>query len=237
MPLAPTIFLLPGWLDSGPSHWQSRWEALHGDTRVQQSDWQRPLRGDWCARLDDVVANHITALDTSLTSLSIQELPVLYSIGLEATLPPKTVQNDTPAAAVPVAAQRSIVLVAHSLGCHLVAAWAAASRHTAAVRGALLVAPPDVTQGDFPPDLFNWRKPVLQKLPFPALCVLSSNDPFGSLAAGQASAAAWGARTVEVGPRGHINGDAGLGDWPAGRALLAELIELPEPKKDTPHGH
>jgi uncharacterized protein len=237
MSLAPTIFLLPGWLDSGPSHWQSRWEALHGDTRVQQSEWQRPLRGDWCARLDEVVANHIAALDARLATLSNKELSMLCSIGLEASLPDKNAQNGTTASAVPAAAQRSIVLVAHSLGCHLVAAWAAASRHTAAIRGALLVAPPDVTREDFPPDMHNWRKPVLQKLPFPAICVLSSNDPFGSLAAGQATAAAWGARSFVAGPLGHINGDSGLGDWPAGRALLAELIELPEPKKDTPHGH
>jgi uncharacterized protein len=237
MSLAPTNFLLPGWLDSGPSHWQSRWEAVHGDTRVQQSDWQRPLRGDWCARLDEVVANHIAALGASSATLSNKELPVLCSIGLAASLPDKTAQNGTPASAVPVAAPRSIVLVAHSLGCHLVAAWAAASRHTAAVRGVLLVAPPDVTREDFPPDMHNWRKPVLQKLPFPAICVLSSNDPFGSLAAGQATAAAWGARSVVAGPLGHLNGDSDLGDWPAGRALLAELIELPEPKKDTPHGH
>lgn len=198
MPPAPTIFLLPGWLNSGPSHWQSRWEALYDDTRVLQSDWQRPLRGDWCARLDEVIANHLVQCRQT---------------------------------------QPSIVLVAHSLGCHLVAAWAAASRHTAAVRGALLVAPPDVTREDFPPDMFNWRKPVLQKLPFPALCVLSSDDPFGSLAAGQALASAWGARSTEIGPRGHINGDSGLGDWPAGRALLTPLIDLPEPQKDTPHGH
>jgi uncharacterized protein len=238
---APTLFLLPGWLDSGPSHWQSRWEAAPDSaypiSRVQQSDWQRPLRGDWCARLDEVVANHIAALDRRLTSLSNKELPVLCSIGPEAALPAKTTQNSTPASAVPAAAQRSIVLIAHSLGCHLVAAWAAASRHTAAIRGALLVAPPDVTREDFPPDMVNWRKPVLQKLPFPAICVLSSNDPFGSLAAGQATAAAWGARSIVAGPLGHINGDSGLGDWPAGRTLLAELIELPEPKKDTSHGH
>jgi uncharacterized protein len=250
MPLAPTVFLLPGWLDSGPSHWQSRWEAAPDSaypiSRVQQSDWQRPLRGDWCARLDEVVANHIAALGTHLKTLSKNEQSVLYSIGLQAHLPPKTTPNGTAPSAsasasvpvpVPAAAQRSIVLVAHSLGCHLVAAWAAASRHTAAIRGALLVAPPDVTRGDFPPDMVNWRKPVLQKLPFPAICVLSSNDPFGSLAAGQATAAAWGARSFVAGPLGHINGDSGLGDWPAGRALLAELIELPEPKKDTPHGH
>ena len=49
------FLLLPGWLDSGPTHWQSRWEALHGCDRVQQDDWLWPRRGDWMARLDDVL--------------------------------------------------------------------------------------------------------------------------------------------------------------------------------------
>jgi uncharacterized protein len=228
MPHAPTIFLLPGWLNSGPSHWQSRWETLHGDTRVLQSDWQRPLRGDWCARLDEVISNQLALTKSTPNALLKDELFVIHSIGLEANF---TGENS---AHTDATTQPSIVLVAHSLGCHLVAAWAAASRHTAAVRCALLVAPPDVTRDDFPPDMFNWRKPVLHKLPFPALCVLSSDDPFGSLAAGQA-AAAWGARTVAIGPRGHINGDSGLGDWPAGRALLTELIDYTDPTATRSH--
>ena len=42
-----TVLILPGWQNSGPDHWQSRWERTHSYTRVEQSDWQRPLRGDW----------------------------------------------------------------------------------------------------------------------------------------------------------------------------------------------
>ena len=49
--------LLPGWQNSGPDHWQSRWEALHGYHRVEQHDWMRPLRGDWSARLEETVAD------------------------------------------------------------------------------------------------------------------------------------------------------------------------------------
>jgi uncharacterized protein len=179
--MAPTVLTLPGWLNSGPAHWQSRWEALHGYTRVAQHDWQRPLRGDWMAQLEETVLR--------------SEGPVL--------------------------------LAAHSLGCHLVAAWAAHSQHAARVRGALLVAAPDVTQADFPADLYNWRKPVLQPLPFAATCVVSSNDPFGSEAAGLNLAQAWGARAVQLGAYGHINGDSGLGDWPAGHALLQALHAQP----------
>jgi uncharacterized protein len=216
IPLA-TVFLLPGWLDSGPSHWQSRWQVRHGYTRVEQHDWQRPLRGDWLARLDEVVANHLTAAKTLLNP----ELLTHENNGLEANYAYKDALSSP-----------SIVLAAHSLGCHLIAAWAAASRHTAAVRGALLVAPPDLTRDDLPPDLHSWRKPVLNALPFPALCVVSGNDPFASLDAGRSMAAAWGARCVEAGALGHINGESGLGDWPAGHALLQELM------KDSPHhGH
>ena len=54
--MAPSdVLVLPGWLSSGPGHWQTRWEVRHGYARVEQHDWQRPLRGDWCARLEDVV--------------------------------------------------------------------------------------------------------------------------------------------------------------------------------------
>ena len=49
------VLLLPGWQNSGPSHWQSRWEALHGYRRVEQDDWLWPKRGDWMARLDEVL--------------------------------------------------------------------------------------------------------------------------------------------------------------------------------------
>jgi predicted alpha/beta hydrolase family esterase len=49
------VLVLPGWQNSGPEHWQSRWERAHGYTRVEQHDWMRPLRGDWIARLEDVL--------------------------------------------------------------------------------------------------------------------------------------------------------------------------------------
>ena len=50
-----SVLTLPGWQGSGPEHWQSRWEHLHGYQRVEQHDWLHPLRGDWTARLEDLV--------------------------------------------------------------------------------------------------------------------------------------------------------------------------------------
>ena len=49
------VLILPGWQNSGPEHWQSRWETLHGYCRVDQHDWVTPKRGDWMARLEEVV--------------------------------------------------------------------------------------------------------------------------------------------------------------------------------------
>ena len=49
------VLILPGWQSSGPQHWQTLWEKRHGYVRVEQHDWERPLRGDWTAQLEDVL--------------------------------------------------------------------------------------------------------------------------------------------------------------------------------------
>ena len=49
------VLMLPGWQTGSPDLWSSQWEQAHGYTRVEQHDWQRPLRGDWMSRLEDVV--------------------------------------------------------------------------------------------------------------------------------------------------------------------------------------
>jgi uncharacterized protein len=132
---------------------------------------------------------------------------------------------DSVVADVVAPAGQPALLAAHSLGCHLVAAWAAHSRHTRWVAGALLVAPPDPAQADWPPELALWRQPVLQRLPFKALVVASANDPFGSFDAQSALAQAWGADLQAVGHLGHVNAASGLGQWPQGRAWLNGLLQ------------
>ena len=173
----PRVLLLPGWQNSGPGHWQSRWETLYGDKRVEQHDWDWPRRGDWMARLDEVL-----------------------------------LESDVPA-----------LLAAHSLGCQLVASWAEHSQHTARVAGALLVAPPDTERADMPPQLHNWRPIRRSRLPFPGIAVVSGDDPFCTPERSTQMAADWGASVVMAGPRGHLNADSGLGDWPEGRELLESL--------------
>lgn len=42
------ILIVPGYLDSGPDHWQSRWEKkLSTARRVVQRDFARPDRAEW----------------------------------------------------------------------------------------------------------------------------------------------------------------------------------------------
>ena len=177
------VLVLPGWQNSGPRHWQSRWEALYGDVRVAQSDWMHPLRGDWMMRLDEAIGE------------------------LEAA-------EDSP----------QVALVAHSLGCQLIAGWAAHSRKTARVRAALLVAPPDVEREEVRGVLHSFTPIVRQRLPFPSLAVISTDDPFCALDRARAMAIDWGSRVLEVRERGHLNSDSNLGDWPEGRQLLADLL-------------
>lgn len=176
--MSAPVLQLPGWQGSDTTHWQTRWERLHGDRRVEQDDWFWPRRGDWMARLEETL----------------------------------------------LAADAPCWLVAHSLGCQLVAAWAAHSRHTDRVRGALLVAPPDTEQPDMPPQLHGWRPVLRARLGFPATVVASSDDRYCSAERAGGFAADWGAELVLAGPRGHLNGESGLGDWPEGRALLAALM-------------
>ena len=174
---SPNILLLPGWQNSGPAHWQSRWEHRYGDLRVEQHDWMFPLRGDWIARLEEVL----------------------------------------------LAQSGPSILVAHSLGCMLTAAWAAHSKNTHLVQGALLVAPGDPEREELRAALRSWSPIVQNRLPFKSLLLGSRNDPYCSFERAREFATAWGCEFQDYGHTGHINADSGLGDWPEGRTLLAQL--------------
>lgn len=118
-----------------------------------------------------------------------------------------------------------VVFAAHSLGCILVAAWAAVSRHTARVQGALLVAPGDTEDPELSNRLPGWSPIVRQALPFKSILVGSQNDPYCAVVRAQSLAHDWGARWVDLGEAGHINADSSLGDWPQGHALLQTLLK------------
>jgi uncharacterized protein len=121
------------------------------------------------------------------------------------------------------AAGGPVVLAAHSLGCALVAHWAGGSRHLAKVRGALLVAPSDVEAPSYPAGTTGFAPMPLEKLPFPSIVVMSTDDPYVTAGRARQFSRAWGSRLVDVGPKGHINSASALGMWPEGFALIEEL--------------
>jgi hypothetical protein len=126
------------------------------------------------------------------------------------------------------AAPEPVVLAAHSLGCATVAHWAAgaAPEALAKVRGALLVAPSDVEAPQYPPGTTGFVPMPRARIPFPAIVVYSTDDPWISPERARAFAADWGAEALNVGALGHINSASGLGEWPDGQAL-AELLMTP----------
>ncbi len=51
------ILIVPGWTNSGPDHWQSRWEAkLSTARRVDLGSWEHPVFTEWTERLVEAVA-------------------------------------------------------------------------------------------------------------------------------------------------------------------------------------
>jgi hypothetical protein len=178
--MAATVLVLPGYGDSGPEHWQTRWERRHGYIRVAQDDWERPELSAWMRRLDDAVAR----------------------------------------------APRPVILVAHSLGCALIA-HAGPGCLAGRVAGALLVAPPDVDEILYLlPEIASFAPMPTSPLPFPSIVVASATDPYAEPARVRAFARGWGARLVEVGDAGHINAESNLADWERGHALLVDLLEV-----------
>ena len=151
---------------------------MHSYMRVEQHNWDFPLRGDWMMQLEEAVLIH-----------------------------PR------------------VVLVAHSLGCVLAAAWAAHTQNAHKVKAALLVAPADVERPEMQHMLHSWSPIVRERLPFQSTVAASRNDPYCSLMRASGLAQAWGSRLVDCGMSGHINTDSRLGDWPEGHALLEELLK------------
>jgi predicted alpha/beta hydrolase family esterase len=121
------------------------------------------------------------------------------------------------------------ILVAHSLGCPLVA-HLALQRPDLWVAAALLVAPADVDSARHTPEHIRSFAPIPRfELPFRSIVVASSNDPYIGSERARELAQAWGAGFVDAGASGHINADAGFGPWPAGERIVQSLISEHRP--------
>ena len=111
------------------------------------------------------------------------------------------------------------ILVAHSLGCILVAQWARCGSPLK-VAGAFLAAPSDVEASSYPVDPNGFAPIPTEALPFPSIVLASSDDPYATPERSRALAGAWGSRFVDIGKAGHLNTESGHGAWPEGERLL-----------------
>ena len=118
-----------------------------------------------------------------------------------------------------------LVLVAHSSACALVVHWASSAPALLLrrVHGALLVAPSDPDNPNYPPDAVGFGPVPLSLLPFPSIVVASSDDRYVDPERARQYAEAWGSRFVLLQTARHINAAAGFGPWPEGYALLDSL--------------
>ena len=121
---------------------------------------------------------------------------------------------------------RPVVLAAHSLGCMAAAWWASLCWVDAfrdKVRGALLVAPPDVDALTAEPRIRDFRPLPRLRLPFRSLLVASRDDPYAPYERSAQMAASWGSELVDAGEAGHLNAESGLYEWTQGLRLIARM--------------
>jgi predicted alpha/beta hydrolase family esterase len=177
------ILFIAGHGNSGPDHWQTRWQSkLTSARRVEQDSWHDPVREDWVRAIGDAIK----------------------------------------------AAEKPVVLVAHSLGIGSVLHALPDCKDK--VAGAFFVAPPNLTQpGQMLPGLKRDRLTAFgpyprDPLPFPSITVASRNDPYGTYEHAGDIANAWGSFLVDAGQSGHINIESGHGPWPEGTMVFAQFL-------------
>lgn len=122
------------------------------------------------------------------------------------------------------ASRRPALLVAHGLGV-LAVAHAAPAFPEGIVRGAFLVAPPDVERPGGPAERPAFSPVPRDPLPFPSLLVASRNDPYAEYGWAEDLSYAWGAALVDAGETGHLDAESGYGPWPEGLLRLAGFMK------------
>lgn len=117
-----------------------------------------------------------------------------------------------------------LILIGHSIGCIAIVNWISKFNH--AIKGALLVAPSDAEQPNYPKYISGFKPIYSQKLPFKSIVIGSTNDHVSQLVRVQAFANNWGSKMVVLKNAGHIETKSGYGKWPKGLELLSELESI-----------
>jgi predicted alpha/beta hydrolase family esterase len=131
-------------------------------------------------------------------------------------------------------APKPVILIAHSIGVHLVS-QAIHGDHTTEgerqillqkIKGAFLVAPPDVENPDIKPKhLMTFGPYARAPFPFPTLLIGSTNDHFCTIDKAEEMSKTWNSLFINAGEQGHINGDSGHGPWPEGLMVFSKFMK------------
>lgn len=122
------------------------------------------------------------------------------------------------------AAQRPVVLIAHSLAVSALV-HAAPRLPAGKVHGAFLVSPPDHEGKAIPRAALSFGDVPRDPLPFPSLLVASNNDELVSPERAADMAGSWGSELHFAGDAGHINVASGHGPWPEGLLMFTRLMQ------------
>jgi uncharacterized protein len=114
-----------------------------------------------------------------------------------------------------------VILIGHSVGCATIVNWH--HRFGKRIKGALLVAPSDVDDPNYPEYITGFSPLPLQKLLFPSIVVASTNDHVVAYERAKYFAACWGSELVILQNAGHIEDKSGYGNWQAGLELVSKL--------------
>ncbi|MFT3737436.1 MAG: alpha/beta hydrolase [Breznakibacter sp.] len=117
----------------------------------------------------------------------------------------------------------SVWVVAHDLGCHAVAHWASVT--TRKLAGAFLVSPPDIRKYETKHLTIGFWPHATKPFPFPSMLVMANNDNLCFIQVGHSYASLWQSYLVNVGPKGHLLRNDGIGQWAEGLELFKQFAE------------
>jgi uncharacterized protein len=188
------LLIIQGLASVGSEHWQGQWEARYGYERVLQHDWERPLRGDWITRLEEVVLAEPAATPIYLVAQGLGCILVAAWAGVS--------RNTQRVHGALLVAPQDI--------------------ERTDLRERLPSWSPPAHQPK--PRQHSPSDPLPREvLPFPSQLLACPNDPSCSFDRAQGLAQTWGSEFVDASKHGYRSGDGNLGAWPEGHALLLKL--------------
>jgi predicted alpha/beta hydrolase family esterase len=119
-------------------------------------------------------------------------------------------------------ARRPVVLVAHDLG--VIVAVQTAPHLAEVVRGAFLVAVPDLDVPYVPEEARALGPVPRDPLPFPSFLVASRTDPYCSFEFAEELGRNWRSLLIDAGDAGHLDAASRHGPWPEGLLVFSRLL-------------